>query len=175
MRILCAGDLHIGRRSSRIPATLDASLASATAAWRRIVELAISRQADVVALSGDLVDERNKFFEAVVPLRDGIRELTRAGINVVAVSGNHDHDVLPRIAAEVKDERFHFLGAGGKWEAQTIAARGAMVRFVGYSFPSESVTHEPLDSIGSLASSDLPTIGIVHGDLNASSSKYAPL
>jgi hypothetical protein len=89
MKILCSGDLHLGRRSSRLPAGVDAGAHSATAAWKALVELAIAERVDLVALSGDLVDRANRYFEAFGPLEAGVRRLTAAGIPTVAVAGNH--------------------------------------------------------------------------------------
>src|SRR5690606_1937215 len=100
VRILCAGDLHLGRRSSRVPWDGDGAAGSCAEAWMRLVECAIRERVDLVALSGDLVDHDNRWFEAFGPLERGLKRLADAGIPVYAVAGNHDYDTLPHLRSE---------------------------------------------------------------------------
>ena len=64
IRILCTGDLHLGRRPTRVPQTADAHVFGPTSAWQSFVLAAIERKVDAVVLTGDVVDESNKFYEA---------------------------------------------------------------------------------------------------------------
>lgn len=41
--------------------------------WSRIVDYAIAHGVDVVALSGDIVDRDNRYFEAIGPFQRGLR------------------------------------------------------------------------------------------------------
>jgi len=174
MRLLCTGDLHIGRRSSRVPADLPD--ASAADAWARIVTHAIHQRADAVLLSGDVVDQDNRYFEALGPLERGLFRLREAGIPVVAVAGNHDFDVLPALARSLPDGLLHLLGVGGMWERHTIEnARGERVHVDGWSFPARVVRHDPLTQYVAPAIDGAPVLGLVHGDLNVPQSLYAPL
>ena len=84
--------------------------------WEMIVDRAITETVDAVALSGDIVDQDNRFFEATGPLERGILLLASKGIHTFAVSGNHDYDVLHRLADSIGSEHFHLLGRGGQWE-----------------------------------------------------------
>src|ERR1700761_9763949 len=118
-RVLCSADLHVGRGPSRIGA-LDPASASCAAMVGHLVRMAIDLRVDAVALAGDLVDRANHYFEAFGPLLEGLKKLSQAEIDVVCVGGNHDFDVLPRLAADLKSDRLHFLGAGGKWETATL-------------------------------------------------------
>lgn len=174
MKILCAGDLHMGRRSTRLPAGVPAATASATRIWERIVDLALERAVDAVALSGDVVDRGNRFFEAIGPFERGLARLRARGIPVVAVAGNHDFDVLPSIADSVGPEAFRLLGRGGAWERAEIATASGPLRVNGWSFPRE---HHPTNP---LAGFDLPdaegfTLGLLHADLGQATSPYAPV
>lgn len=101
LRLLMTGDLHLGRSSSRLPDALKHEARAATA-WGRIVDLALAEQVSAVLLSGDVADESNRFWEAVVH-------------------------------------------------------------------------QSPLDSYALGADPEVPTLGFVHGDLGAASSRYAPL
>lgn len=176
MKLLCAGDLHIGRRSSKLPETLDGAAHSCAAAWDAVVETALTERVDVVALSGDLVDRANRFFEAIGPLERGLRRLADAGIDTVAVAGNHDYDVLPQLAGTLASERFHFLGRGGRWERHTVERDGRPILHVdGWSFPSEHVTRCALDSYDLARVDGTPVLGLLHADLDQPGSQYGPV
>lgn len=174
MRILCTGDLHIGRRPSRLPGDAGGRHACATL-WHRIVDVALDERVDLVALSGDLVDQGNSYFEAVGPLEAGLRRLAQAGIPAVAVAGNHDHDVLPRLVDTLGAGHFHLLGRGGRWERLTLERPGGTVHVDGWSFPREHVDRSPLLDYAPAASDGIPVLGLLHADLGASASRYAPV
>lgn len=175
MRLLLSGDLHLGRKSSRVPGTVPGT--AAADAWMRLVDTAIGHDVDAVLLSGDLVDEDNRYFEAIGPLERGLDGLHTAGIPVVAVAGNHDHDVLPALARRLPPNRLTLLGAGGRWEHTTLAARRGpeRVHVLGWSFPSRVVRASPLDEAVPVIPTDAPVIGLLHGDLDVPTSPYAPL
>ncbi|MHB1223639.1 MAG: metallophosphoesterase family protein, partial [Gemmatimonadaceae bacterium] len=176
MRILCTGDLHIGRRPSRLPASADAAEHSCAAAWRAIVETAIARRVDLVAVSGDLVDRSNRYFEAVDPLERGLRRLAEHDIPTVAVAGNHDHDVLPRLADTIGGTHFHLLGRGGRWERLTLDRPGGRLHVDGWSFPQERFVTDPLLTHDLATPGDgVPVLGLLHADLGQSTSHYAPV
>jgi DNA repair protein SbcD/Mre11 len=172
MKLLCAGDLHIGRRSSRLPRDADPREASAGAAWDALVSLALERRVDAVLLSGDVVDRDNRYFEAFGALEGGARRLAEAAIPVVAVAGNHDHGVLPALARSLGDG-FTLLGEGGRWEACELAG-GAAVRVAGWSFPAERVREADLSGFPA-PRAGIFTIGLLHADLDAPGSPYAPV
>lgn len=198
MKILCAGDLHLGRRSSRLPRRLDGRAHSAAGGWERIVDLALREGVDVVALSGDLVDRENRFYEAVGPLEAGLRRLAAAGITTVAVTGNHDFDVLPRLAdslasggsgsdtadasgsatsgpAASGSAPLRLLGRGGVWERATIRRGDRVVHLDGWSFPSQYVRESPLSSYELPVPDDGVVLGLLHADLEQPGSPYAPV
>src|SRR5690554_5534311 len=144
--------MHLGR----VPARLHGDLVDRvrelgpSAAWRRAVDLALAEGVDALLLAGDLVDGGNDFFEAFSHLRDGVRRLTEEGVQVVAVAGNHDPEVLARLVQVVPEVRL--LGAGGRWECHDLVGSGGeTVRVVGWSFPRRWVDASPL------AGSDLAT------------------
>ena len=176
MRVLCAGDLHLGRRSSRLPSHVDPRGVSAAATWAAIVDYAIAQRAEVVALSGDLVDQANRYYESLGPLERGLRRLAEAGITTVAVAGNHDHAVLPELARSLPAGHLRLLGVGGTWERTTIAGRdGAALHVDGWSFPTQHVRDNPLASYDLPAMADAPVLGLLHTDLDQPSSAYAPV
>jgi len=172
-RILCTGDVHLGRRPSRVPVEDDAL--SVGHVWGQFVDAAIDRSADAVALTGDIVDAENKMYEAFGSLERGIQRLLSAGIHVVAVAGNHDYDAFPRLVRSIGEERFHLLGREGRWETVQIEEDEAPpVQFVGWSFPEATVTRSPLDDLD-VVESEGPTIGLIHCEAGRAESRYAPV
>ncbi len=175
LRVLCAGDLHIGRKSSKVPSEFDDPRHSCAAAWASVVDLAISERVDLVALSGDMVDRANRFFEAIGPLERGLRRLDEAGIETVAVAGNHDFDVLPNLADTLDSSQLHLLGRGGGWERLTIRQEGRPVLHVdGRSFTQETVFENPLEGY-SCSNDGIPILGLLHADLDQAQSRYGPV
>lgn len=177
MKLLCIADIHLGRQPSRVPEVVsgrfEAGELGPAGAWTRSVDYAITSGVDAVLLAGDVVEQADDFHEAFVDLRAGVERLSEAGIAVLGVTGNHDVQVLPRLARRLSG--FRLLGAGGNWEAALVAgADGAQVRVVGWSFPSQRVPTSPLAA--ALPERDaLPTIGLLHCDRNQPASPYAPV
>ena len=156
-----------------MPADQDARAFAPRRAWRALVSEAIAEKVDAVALTGDVVDQDNRFYEAFSQLQDGVRKLVDSGIAVVAVAGNHDFDVLGRLTGHI--DGFHLLGRGGKWQTITVdGAGGTAVRFLGWSFPGRYVTDNPLADCR-LTGSGEPTVGLLHCDCNAAASSYGPV
>lgn len=176
MKLLATADIHMGRRASQVPES-SAEYASCAGVWKRVAEYAIGQSVDAVLLAGDMVDENNKFYEALGPFEEGINNLKNAGIRILAVSGNHDHDVLPGIADAVGGEHFHLLGRGGTWEREIIVSRDGseQLQVFGWSFPGREVRSSPLHAFprGEVDAS-LPAIGILHADLDKGE-KYCPV
>lgn len=174
IRVLITGDCHIGRVSTRIPSDRAPDL-STTAAWQRIVETAIAEGVDLVCATGDLADESNRYFQAVGPLERGVRQLEQHGIPLLAVSGNHDYEVLPRLADTIAGSGFRLLGRGGEWERFTLTKDCRDLLHVdGWSFPRRDVKTSPIDSYQP-EKATLPVLAMVHGDLDQPTSRYAPL
>ena len=178
-KILCLGDFHLGVEPRRLPEGGDRRALSVAAAWARAVDHALREGIGLVLLSGDLVDRANRLWEALGPLEDGVGRLTEAGVEVCAVAGNHDFDVLDRLTGAVTGDRFHFLGRGGRWERFTWKDEGgaAILHVDGWSFPEQNVSSDPLADHDLEPPADgAPRLGLVHGDLDATvSSTNAPL
>jgi len=174
LRILCTGDIHLGRQPSRIPDGMGAAKLSARAAWNRTVEAACERNVDAVCLTGDIIDRENRFFEGYAALADGVKRLVASDVVVLGVSGNHDYDVLVRLADEI--DSFHLLGRGGQWEHFDLQRdEQRLARFWGWSFPTQHVHHSPLISLPDIGRDNVPTIGLVHCDVGSKTSAYAPV
>ena len=180
MKLLCVGDIHLGRQPARLPAglldELKASELGPAAAWRLAVDFALADEVDAVLLAGDVVEQEDDFYEAYGDLRRGVDRLAAAGTPVLAVSGNHDVQVLPRLADAVPG--FRLIGRGGAWEVQEVTGRdGRRVQVLGWSFPERRVTTSPLAAheLPELDPGNGPVVGLLHCDRDAAGSAYAPV
>ncbi|MBL8769228.1 MAG: DNA repair exonuclease [Planctomycetes bacterium] len=179
--LLFVGDLHLGRRPAHLPADdvrrdLRPVDLSPIAAWRQVVDHAIERRVAAVLLAGDVVDQDNARFEAFGPLKDGVARLLAADIGVFAVAGNHDVEALPRLASVLPG--FRLIGRGGAFEWVTVTAGGtALAHVLGWSFPEARVTTSPFQRspVPDPPDTDVPRIGMLHGDLGREDSPHAPL
>lgn len=178
-RLLFVGDIHLGRRPSGLPARIGDDPTSVrelapTAAWERCVAAAIERRVDAVVLAGDVVDDLDDRFEAYGHLERGVTRLHEAGVRIFGVAGNHDVKVLPRLADQIA--AFRLIGRDGKWESVDVEGRGGgRARLVGWSFPQEKVHQSPVPELRTAFDSEIATLGVLHCDLGASSSPYAPV
>ena len=181
--ILAIGDVHLGTACSGVPEDVsswgvDGNELTPAAALRASVEFAIEQEVDAVLFAGDVVENTNARFEAMVPLEECIQRLLGAGIQVIAVAGNHDVEALPRLASLIGG--FTLLGAGGEWESRVIERDGAIcAEVIGWSFGERRVRHSPVAQLLSepidFAAPAVPRIGLLHADLNASGGIYAPI
>jgi DNA repair protein SbcD/Mre11 len=174
IRLLAVGDMHLGRRPSRLPEEIaaDGRHYGPAEAWNRTVEQAIENDIDIVALAGDLVEQEDDFFEAYRDLRAGVERLAAEGIQVVGVTGNHDVLVLPRLAAELDD--FRLLGDGGQWEAFEFGNGDERLTIHGWSFPQKQVLTSPLADHRFEPGAGI-NLGLLHCDRDQRDSVYAPV
>ena len=97
-RILHCADLHLDSPLRGLEADPDApaeKIRGATrAALSNLVELALAEQVAVVLIAGDLYDGDWQDWRTGQVLVRELARLTRAGIHVVAISGNHDADSI---------------------------------------------------------------------------------
>jgi DNA repair exonuclease SbcCD nuclease subunit len=172
-RILCIGDVHLGRKLAHLPSNVNSRAVGPASAWDAFVQAALDKRVDAVVLTGDIVDESNKFYEAYSHLQRGVRKLVDADIPILAVAGNHDFDVLGRLADEIPG--FWLLGRGETWNDTVVTANSSdSVKFVGWSFANRHVGTNPLATCPRFDET-IPIVGILHCDCFSASSVYAPV
>lgn len=181
--ILLIGDIHIGRRPEALWSTFEdlplrAHEVSPKSAWTAAINYALERKVRAVVLTGDLIDGEAHLIEAYQSVLQSARRLEKAGIPLIAVAGNHDAKLLPRLAAAVPS--VVLLGEGGHWESHALEGGGQPVELLGWSFPKSHVRENPLEHPSLQPLLEQPRNGrtrimIVHGDLDVSSSNYAPM
>ena len=182
-RILAVGDVHLGTNCSGVPEVVsswgvDPNELTPAAALALVTDLGIERDVDAVLFAGDLVESTNARYEAMPPLEACVGRLLDAGIEVIAVAGNHDVDALPRLASLM--DGFTLLGAGGRWESVAVTRNQVPVaEIVGWSFGERFVRQSPVAELLSNPlpprSASVPRIGLLHADLDAAGGHYAPV
>ncbi len=171
-KILATGDLHLGKKSSGMSLKMENAATKTT--WEKIVKWAMDEKADVLLLTGDIIDQDNVYFEAIGPLQSGFRKLKQDGISVYLVAGNHDYKVLPQVIGEF--DNVHLLGSKGTWEKKTFTKNGESIQFIGWSFTKQHHTTDPFLSFDhNIIDPNIPCIGLVHGDVDSTDSSYAPI
>lgn len=179
--LLCIGDVHVGR----VPARLEVAFAAEglplaacapPAALRIAIDTALERRVAAVLFAGDLVDHARDLFEGFSVLQRELARLQSAGIPAYAIAGNHDVEVLPRLAARLPGA-LRLLGPGGVWERVEIP--GTPLDLLGWSFAREEHTEDPTlrAEFAGLARArpGRLCLGLVHGELGQSNSRHAPL
>lgn len=172
IKILATADLHLGKQSSDVRE----DYASTKFTLSRIANYCIDKKVDVLLLCGDIVDFDNRFFEAYGPLQEAFDSLGRHEVEVYLVAGNHDFDVLPQIIRTGNNQHVHLLGSDEKWEVREFKKNGQTIQFVGWSFSKRFVEESAMLSWDfSLLDPNYKTIGLLHGDVGASNSRYGPI
>ncbi len=174
--ILCTGDLHIGRVSSKCrPEGDNGGSFTVRNTWMRIVDCAIAREADLLLLSGDIADDGSNQYEAMGPFEAGVARLAEHGIAVYLVAGNHDAHTLPRLTALLDSNRVRLLGRDGSWEQVDWPAEGpARVSLLGWSYPAgRRVAKLPVEELAAHPRPGVPVIALAHTDYRTSAGDYA--
>lgn len=170
MKLLAVGDMHLGR----VPVALPRGLADAArslgpeTAWQRCIDKAIALKVEAVLLAGDVVDRERDFFTGYASLKSGVESLLENDIRVISVAGNHDTEVLPRLADALAG--LELLGRGGEWESIELSAGSV----IGWSFPGRRVTRSPLATFPRHPPAR-PRLGLLHCDRDQAESAYAPV
>lgn len=179
IRIVCASDLHLGRKLSNLPCDCTHLELGPVAAWKNLVGFATDRSngVDAVVIAGDLIDSDYQFFEVVHRLKEGIEKLLSEKIPVIVIAGNHDSQVLVKLHLAIQNEGFYILGKEGNWETVSLVIKGKKVRFDGWSFPTTHVGYSPLErySLPKVNPGEI-ALGLLHCDLFSNlDGEYAPV
>lgn len=146
IKVLHAADLHIDSPLRGLEADPDAPadrIRGATrAAFTNLVDFALAQQVSLVLLAGDLYDGDWPDWRTGQFLIRGLERLTRGGVRVVAISGNHDAESVitkklrwPDGARLLRTDR-----------AQTVTFPDLGVVVHGRGFPAKAVGESLLPS-----------------------------
>ena len=174
VKILCTGDLHLGRVSSKCTHEgEEAGEYSVRNTWRRVVDCAIDRQVSLVLLSGDIADDGGNQYEAMGPFEAGVARLFAQHIPVFLVAGNHDARTLPLIMRVLEPYHARLLGRNGDWEQCEWPEAAPVVSLIGWSHADRTVPKLPLETLQPQHRAGLPMIALAHTDYRTSTDNYA--
>lgn len=167
---LAAADLHLGRPIASLPESMrsDARTLGPFGALERLIDLAVKEEVDAVLLAGDVVDDDGAYFEVFSALQDAAKKLD--GIPMIAIAGNHDAHVLPRLAEAI--DGLNLLGKGGTWQSHLLRAGTGDIEILGWSFPDTHCRTSPFDTPPPPRKGR--RIALLHGDVDTPGSVYAP-
>jgi len=167
---LAAADLHLGRPIASLPESMrgDSRTLGPFGAFERLIDMAVKEHVNAVLLAGDVVDDDGAYFEVFSALQDAARKLD--GIPMIAIAGNHDAHVLPRLANAI--DGLTLLGTGGEWQSHLLTAGTGDIEILGWSFPDSHCRTSPFETPPPPRKGR--RIALLHGDVDTSSSVYAP-
>ena len=141
------------------------------AAFTNLVDFAVDQNAKIVLIAGDLYDGDWQDWRTGQFLIRELERLTRAGIKIVAISGNHDAESV--ITRKLRWPDGAKLLATGRAETVTFPELGLTVH--GRGFPTKAVTESLLPSYPPPAPGML-NIGLLHTCATGrpGHEKYAP-
>lgn len=142
MRFIHAADLHVDSPLCGLDAYDGAPVDRLRGATRRaliaLVDLAIEQNVDLVILAGDIYDGNWTDFHTGLFFREQMVRLTRAGIRVFIVKGNHD--AKSQITKQLPAVNGVHVFSSSKCETVEIEELGVALH--GRSFPNRAVTED---------------------------------
>lgn len=174
IRFLHAADLHLGSPLGSVTNGQRADeLQRATHdALERIVSLAIDRDVEFVAVSGDLYDERARSVEANEFLVSQFERLGEHGVPCYIVHGNHDpfYDGAERLEWP---ENVYVFSADEVEMVDHPDGENTTARLLGQSY-GQQWESEKLYYYYTPPDRTVPNIALLHTGMNPNGRKYAP-
>jgi DNA repair protein SbcD/Mre11 len=173
---LHTADLHLDSPMiglSKLPEKIYKRLLNSTfVALKRIVDVAIEKQVDLLIIAGDVYDGEDRSIRAQVKFRQEMERLATRGIPVYLTHGNHDHLSGSWIHIPLPDNVFVF---GEAVEHNTFTKENVVVNLYGFSYPRRQLFDRKIDNFKKTGDADFH-IGILHGNEggNSSHDNYAP-
>ncbi len=158
VKILHTADIHIGAQDSFLKQSAEARRYETLITFERIIDLAIERQVDLIAISGDLFDSEcpeTVFSDAV------FKKIAESNIKTVYCAGNHDplNSSSPFITNALP-QNLYVLGT----KDQYFTFEDINTRVYGRSFENSSLKGEEEFAL-EVPQDDYINIMVQHGEL----------
>lgn len=177
-RFVHAADLHIDspfRGLRDVDKRVGERLRESTfEAFQNLINLCVDEQVDFLVIAGDVYDGADRSVRAQLRFRDGMRQLSEAGISVYIVHGNHD-PLDGWLSAISWPEDVHVFGPEPEWK--TVELNGEPLAAIqGVSFPTREVRENLVSRFSTPENDSLFTIGLLHCNVggNPNHDNYAP-
>lgn len=178
VRFIHCADLHLGtpfRGISELNPDLGDRLYQSTyMSFNNIVALAVKEKVDCVLIAGDVYDSEDKSLQAQLRFKNGLSQLSGAGIRTLVAYGNHDP--LNGWSATLKWPVGVFAFPCDEVECIPLQERGETLAVVyGISFEKRE-TKENLSLKFPHTEEGVPRIGLLHANVgtNTGHEPYAP-
>lgn len=178
IRFIHCADLHLGTPfvgiSELNPDLGDLLYQSTYMSFDNIVSLAIKEKVDCVLIAGDVYDSEDKSLQAQLRFRNGLSQLSDAGIRTLVAYGNHDP--LNGWSATLKWPERVSAFSGDEVESVPLQDQGETLAVVyGISFTKRD-TKENLALRFAPNVEGIPRIGLLHANVgtNTGHEPYAP-
>ncbi|MGC8544742.1 metallophosphoesterase family protein [Athalassotoga sp.] len=180
MKILHCSDLHLGRKvsGSIYSQYFKARYEDYFSSFRAIVDFAISKDIDMVIISGDIFDKKDLSPDSLEKAEDIFKILKDANIKVIAIEGNHDRlfdfessswldylkdkNYMIILRPSIKDGKVFFEpwngNTGGMVEIDGVKFYG--IGYQGINFP------EYIESLGQILDAGDRNIVVIHAGVS---------
>ena len=177
VRFIHTADLHLGSSlhytgvpSTRIKRILDSAVIDS---FKRICNIALDYEVDFMLISGDLFDKKQQSITANEIFYEQCQRLNEKGINIYAISGNHDSNWETNRLFDLPENLY--LMSSDRVEVKEIKdSQGSkLANILGQSYRGKADSrkmysfYNPPDQIGW-------NIGLLHSQLDPSNNNYVP-
>ncbi|MBI2918912.1 MAG: DNA repair exonuclease [Chloroflexi bacterium] len=173
-----AADLHLDSPfvglGDTAPHIGEALQEASFAAFSNVVHACLRHRVDFLLVAGDVFDSRDRSLRAQLAFRDGLKQLSDAGISSFVVHGNHDP--LDGWCASIRWPELAHVFPGGSLSARMVTrGESALAAVHGVSYHTQEV-RQNLSSWFPAEKRDPYSIGLLHCnvDNNADHASYAP-
>ena len=170
LKILHAADLHLDSPFEGLPAgKASVRRSEQRGLLGRLAELALREKADIVLLSGDLLDSDNTYYETGDEL---IRSLGSMGVPVFIAPGNHDYYSDKSPYARLKLPENVYIFKNGQIECVELPFLG--LRVYGAAF-TDKRSPALLEGFSAPRQEGIKNLLCIHGEFGVRESIYNPI
>ena len=169
-----AADLHLGSQFSgvnELTALENRAINASLKAFENLVQYCIESQVDFLLLAGDVFESPKPVLRVQKYFADQISRLQAVGIDVFAITGNHDANVFDNFVFSLPDNLYIF--ASSKVECVLRSYGNQPVSISGISYPQAQVGD--LSPLFPRPRQGSYNIAVLHCDVGSQEFGYAPV
>ena len=178
-RFLHAADLHLGSPLNSLglkvsPEIHELAKKQVNTVFQNLVNVAKSEQVDFVVLAGDIYDTADRDPGAQIRVNLGLRELSKAGIKVFLVHGNHDPLTPDYLSGRSLPDGVFIFPSDKVTSHIVTMSNGAQVTVAGISYKTVAEENNLSHLFSSVTGQTI--IGVLHTNVggNNQHGNYAP-